>query len=76
MPALVNISVGSSCGTTGELRTNKCPLDSKNLIKDSRTCAEVIFSAISLPLDLSGGKVSKKKTGKLSGPFWLMEKLG
>jgi hypothetical protein len=53
------MSVGSSCGTTGEERTKRWPLDSKNLMKDSRTCAEVIvgimcpfyFSEVNLEKD-------------------------
>src|SRR5262245_27592408 len=37
MPALVNSSVGSPCGTSELLRTRRWPLDSKNLRKVSRT---------------------------------------
>src|SRR5512132_2037610 len=36
IPALVKSSVGSSCGTSGELGTIRCPLLSKYFRKDRR----------------------------------------
>src|SRR5258707_10335182 len=62
MPALVNSSVGSSCGTSGELGTMRCPLRSKYLRKDARISFDVIGRILLLPRPLpnqtggSGGR--------------------
>src|SRR5689334_19380483 len=42
MPAFVKSSVGSSCGTSGELRTMRWPFFSKYVRKDERISLEVI----------------------------------
>src|SRR5262245_44323307 len=42
MPALVKSSVGSSCGTSDELGTMRCPFCSKYLRNDARISLEVI----------------------------------
>src|SRR5256885_15421940 len=42
IPALVKSSVGSSCGTSGELGTMRWPFCSKNLRKAARTSFDVI----------------------------------
>jgi hypothetical protein len=41
MPALVNRSVGSSWGMTGELSAAKCPRETKKFRKRSRISKEV-----------------------------------
>ena len=46
IPALVNSSVGSSPGTSGELGTTRWPRLSKNLRKDERISLEVIARSI------------------------------
>src|SRR5688572_20936521 len=46
MPALVNNSVGSSCGTSDELGTMRWPFRSKNLRNEARTSFDVIRSIV------------------------------
>src|SRR3990172_9387159 len=43
IPALVNMSVGSSCGTTGDDGTNTCPFAAKKSRNCCRICREVIL---------------------------------
>src|SRR5215216_2122541 len=58
IPALVNSSVGSSCGTTGDDGTNVCPCDfTKKSMNCRRMSAEVVAGAGGDWVSVMGGKL-------------------
>src|SRR5882757_5011879 len=67
IPAFVNSSVGSSCGTTGELGTNVCPCF---LTKKSMNCWRISLDVITASIVEARERNCNQREGCVAGETW------